>query len=212
MTDFIEQTASTPATDGLWVTVAELARRKNITRQTASERIARLEKEGLITTRLDGRSRMVELATFDRIVGQTGNAFREQGADTKRAAAGTSKSATSGALRDAQSDRANYEAKLKALDLAERIGQLVPVRGEHGVETALVKVTEAIVRELGAPMNWISDILENREGEPGLRRLIRKKILEMRTDIANKLASIVGEAAEAEKSGVQVDIDFESDQ
>ncbi|MGG7581018.1 MarR family transcriptional regulator [Rhizobium sp. Nf11,1] len=213
MSDLFQSMAA-PATgnDGVWLTVAELAKRKGISRQSASERIDRLEREGLIATRRDGRSRLVELATFDRVVGQTGNAFREQGVQTKREMAETQPAAqlpVSAALRDAQTERAQYESKLKALDYAERTGQLVAIKGEHGVETALVKATEAIIRELGAPLNWVSEILETvREGEPALRRLLRRKIHEQREAIATRLAIVAGEAAEAEKIGVQADIDF----
>lgn len=208
MADMFDQASSTPESDGVWITVSELARRKNITRQTALERVTRLERDGLLETRRDGRARLVEMATFDRLVGQTGNAYREQGAETKRSA-DQMPAPASAALRDAQSERAQYEAKLKALDLAERTGQLVPLRGEHGIETALIKVTEAIIRDLGAPLNWVSEILETvRDGEPALRRLLRKKILEQRQSIANRLAAIAGEASEAEKSGVITDVDF----
>ncbi|MBX5082153.1 winged helix-turn-helix transcriptional regulator [Rhizobium lentis] len=213
MTDLFQSTASSATgTDGVWLTVAELAKRKGISRQSASERIDRLERDGLIATKRDGRSRLVELATFDRVVGQTGNAFREQGAQTKREMAETQPAAqppVSAALRDAQTERAQYESKLKALDYAERTGQLVAIKGEHGVETALVKATEAIIRELGAPFNWVSEILETvREGEPALRRLLRRKIHEQREAIATRLAAVAGEAAEAERIGVHADIDF----
>ncbi|MBY2918877.1 MULTISPECIES: winged helix-turn-helix domain-containing protein [Rhizobium] len=206
MTDLFETTAaSSPGSDGVWLTIAELAKRKGISRQSASERINRLEQDGLIATRRDGRSRLVELATFDRAVGQTGNAFREQGAETKRE---TTEPPTA-ALRDAQTQRAQYESKLKALDYAERTGQLVPIKGDHGVETALVKATEVIIRELGAPLNWVSEILDTvRDGEPALRRLLRKKIHKQREVIAARLTAVAGEAAEAERVGVQVDLDF----
>jgi DNA-binding transcriptional ArsR family regulator len=206
MTDLFETTAaSSPGSDGVWLTIAELAKRKGISRQSASERINRLEQDGLIATRRDGRSRLVELATFDRAVGQTGNAFREQGAETKREAT----EQPTAALRDAQTQRAQYESKLKALDYAERTGQLVPIKGEHGVETALVKATEVIIRELGAPLNWVSEILDTvRDGEPALRRLLRKKIHKQREVIAARLTAVAGEAAEAERVGVQVDLDF----
>ncbi|MBB4590181.1 DNA-binding Lrp family transcriptional regulator [Rhizobium leguminosarum] len=206
MTDLFETTAaSSPGSDGVWLTIAELAKRKGISRQSASERINRLEQDGLIATRRVGRSRQVELATFDRAVGQTGNAFREQGAETKRE---TTEQPTA-ALRDAQTQRAQYESKLKALDYAERTGQLVPIKGDHGVETALVKATEVIIRELGAPLNWVSEILDTvRDGEPALRRLLRKKIHKQREVIAARLTAVAGEAAEAEKVGVQVDLDF----
>ncbi|NEJ81753.1 MarR family transcriptional regulator [Rhizobium leguminosarum] len=206
MSDLFETTAaSSPGIDGVWLTIAELAKRKGISRQSASERINRLEQDGLIATRRVGRSRQVELATFDRAVGQTGNAFREQGAETKRE---TTEPPTA-ALRDAQTQRAQYESKLKALDYAERTGQLVPIKGDHGVETALVKATEVIIRELGAPLNWVSEILDTvRDGEPALRRLLRKKIHKQREVIAARLTAVAGEAAEAEKVGVQVDLDF----
>lgn len=206
MTDLFETTAaSSPGSDGVWLTIAELAKRKGISRQSASERINRLEQDGLIATRRDGRSRLVELATFDRAVGQTGNAYREQGAETKRE---TTEQPTA-ALRDAQTQRAQYESKLKALDYAERTGQLVPIKGDHGVETALVKATEVIIRELGAPLNWVSEILDTvRDGEPALRRLLRKKIHKQREVISARLTAVAGEAAEAERVGVQVDLDF----
>ena len=211
MSDLFETTAA-PGSDGVWLTIAELAKRKGISRQSASERINRLEQDGLIATRRDGRSRLVELATYDRAVGQTGNAFREQGAQTKRETAESSssgQSTVSAALRDAQTERAQYESKLKGLDYAERTGQLVAIKGEHGVETALVKATEAIIRELGAPLNWVGEILETvREGEPALRRLLRRKIHEQREAIAVRLAAVAGEATEVEKVGVQVDLDF----
>ncbi|MBY5709724.1 winged helix-turn-helix domain-containing protein [Rhizobium leguminosarum] len=206
MSDLFEPTAaSSPGSDGVWLTIAELAKRKGISRQSASERINRLEQDGLIATRRVGRSRQVELATFDRAVGQTGNAFREQGAETKREAT----EPPTAALRDAQTQRAQYESKLKALDYAERTGQLVPIKGDHGVETALVKATEVIIRELGAPMNWVSEILDTvRDGEPALRRLLRKKIHKQREVIAARLTAVAGEAADAERVGVQVDLDF----
>lgn len=212
MTDMFDQPSLTPESAGVWITVSELARRRNITRQTALERVTRLEKDGLLETRRDGRSRLVEMATFDRLVGQTGNAYREQGAETRRATE-PGPLQPSAALRDAQSERAQYEAKLKALDLAERTGQLIPLRGEHGIETVLIKVTEAIIRDLGAPLNWVSEILETvRDGEPALRRLLRRKILEQRHSISSRLAAMAGEASEGETSGVIADIELGGDE
>jgi hypothetical protein len=131
---------------------------------------------------------------------------KEIGAETKRDEGAPE--ANSG-YRDAQTERAKYDAQLKALDLAERQGQLIPLRGEHGLETALVRVTEALLRDLGAPLNWVSEILEaSREGEPALRRVLRNKVREQRTAMAQTLAKLAGEAAEAEKAGLQVDFMF----
>lgn len=190
---------------GVWVSVADLAKRKNVTRQSASERVAKLERAGLIVTRRDGRSKLVELATYDRAVGQVGDGAREQAAETKRDAAREPQA--SGPLRDAQAERATYDAKLKALDYAERTGQLVAVRGQHGIETAMIRITEEIVRDLQQPLNWIPDIMEaSALGEPALRRLLRRKIHELRQSIASKMTGLLGEAQEAETAGVEIDL------
>jgi DNA-binding transcriptional ArsR family regulator len=197
---------------GHWVSVAKLAEMKGISRQSVSEKIDRLEREGRLQTRREGRSRMVEVATYDRIVGQVGDASREIGAESKRG--GDGQLNESGALRDAQAARAQYEAKLKALDYAERTGQLVPVKGDHGIETALVKVGEKILRDLGAPMTWVDEIMSAaRLGEPELRRVLRKNITEMRRKIADNIMQIAGEAAAAENDGsVQIDLHFDGDE
>ncbi|QRM55136.1 winged helix-turn-helix domain-containing protein [Sinorhizobium sp. BG8] len=204
----LENQSSTPTGDGgVWVTIADLAKRKGVSRQTVHERVARLEKDGLLATRRDGRSKLVELATYDRAVGQAGDAFRESGAETKRKAAAADAAPVPAPLRDAQAERAQYEAKLKALDYAERTGQLLPIRGPHGIETAMIRITEELVRDLNAPFNWITDLMEAaRQGEPALRRLLRSRIHEQRQTIANRMATILGEAAEAEKAGVELDL------
>lgn len=51
---------------GVWVSIAELGRRKGIGRASAKEWVDRLEAQALIKTLRDGRNRMVELAAFDR--------------------------------------------------------------------------------------------------------------------------------------------------
>lgn len=206
--------ANEPA--GVWITIAELAKRKNVSRQTAHERVSKLESQGLVQTRMQGRSRLVELATYDRAVGQVGDAAREIGAETKRDMAAPAEPRTpaeTGKLRDAQADRAQYEAKLKALEYAERIGQLVPVKGPHGIETALVRVSEKILKDLDQPLNWVGEMMEKaREGEPALRRLLRAKIREQRMKIATHIAGLVGEATEDDAGGVVVDLDEGEDE
>ncbi|MEO2038021.1 MAG: hypothetical protein ABGW90_04865, partial [Martelella sp.] len=182
----------TTMTDGVWLTVAELARRKGVTRQSMTGRVDRLESEGRISTRRNGRSRMVELVTYDRAVGEVGDAAREIGAEMKRnmPAAPAGEGLTS-PLRQAQAERAAYDAKLKALDYAERTGALLPVRGEHGVETALVKAADALLRQLDAPLDWVDVILDAaREGQPALRRELKKKIREQKTAIAGVMAGL----------------------
>lgn len=204
---------------GVWLTIAELARRKGVSKQAATKRVNRLVEEGRLNVRAEGRNRLVELATYDRLVGQVGDAFKEQAAATVRETRAeksprqpTLEEVTQPGLRDAQTERAKYEARLKALDFAERTGQVVPLKGEHGIEGALIKVSDQVVRHLGQPMQWVDEIMEaSRKGEPQLRRLLRSKVAELRRAIAEDLLKISGEAAQAEADGIQIDIHFEGD-
>lgn len=205
---------------GVWLTIAELARRKGVSKQAATKRVNRLEEEGKLTVRVEGRNRFVELATYDRIVGQVGDVFKEQAAATSRHMRSGSRDEKpskeedpqQSGLRDAQTMRAGYEAKLKALDFAERTGQLVPLKGEHGIESALIKISDQLVRDLGQPMKWVDEIMEaSRKGEPQVRRLLRVKIAELRRTVAEHLLALSGEATQAEADGIQIDIHFEGD-
>lgn len=208
MSDLVSQMEAMP--DGRWVSVSDLAKMKGISRQTASEKVAKLESEGRLETRKNGRLRMVELATYDRLVGQVGDASREMGAATKKG--GDETSGNGGALRDAQTEKAKYETRLKALDFAERSGQVVPLKGEHGIEGALIKVCDSVVRDLGMPMQWIDEIMEAaRKGEAPLRRLMRNKIAEQRKAVAEHLLAVSGEAAKAEAQGIDINIHFDGD-
>lgn len=191
--------------EGLWVSIAELARLKGISRQSASERVDRLEKHGHIQTRRNGRSRFVELASFDLAVGQVGDATREIVAESRKLAPIANET-----LRDAQSDRARYDAKLKALEYGERVGQLVPLKGPHGIEAAIAKVVELLLRDLNKPLNWIPELMDAaRVDERTLRLLLKKKLRELRAEIATHLAALAGEAAHAESSGIEIELEEE---
>ncbi|MGO7263760.1 winged helix-turn-helix domain-containing protein [Rhizobium johnstonii] len=177
------------AADGVWISIKDLADLKGVSKQAISQRVKNLEAEGLIEVRQNGRFREVELVSYDRAVGQTASLSREQAAETRR---GESKSSPGSALRDAQTGRAMYEARLKALDYEERIGNLVAIRGEHGLEAALIKVGEVVLRDLGSPLNRVSEIIEAaRQGEPALRRFMRRIITDQRAAVATHLSEIV---------------------
>lgn len=178
----------------LWISIKDLAERKGVSKQAISQRVQKLEAAGLIVVRQNGKFREVDLVSYDRAVGETGNVFREQAAETKSDLAS---GVGSKKLRDAQADRAGYEARLKELDLEERLGNLVPIRGEHGLEAALLKISGELIRELGSQMNWMPDLMEaSGKGEAALRRVLREKITELRTRVAtrlNDLAASVGD-------------------
>jgi DNA-binding Lrp family transcriptional regulator len=106
-------TQPTDATSGgIWISITDLAKRKGVSKQAISQRVKNLEAAGLIEVRHNGRTREVELVSYDRAIGQTGDAFREMGAASKRET--NASTAGAQALRDAQTDRATYEPRLKA--------------------------------------------------------------------------------------------------
>src|SRR5258708_27715445 len=95
---------------GLWETVARVARRKGITRQSLNERVDRLASEGLIKVRRAGRAKLINVAEFDRVVGEVGDAIKEGAAATRADDGDAEKNP---ALRDHQARAAQYTADLK---------------------------------------------------------------------------------------------------
>src|SRR5690606_10597516 len=126
--------------------LSDLARQRNISRASAKERVDRLEAEGLVTTRRVGKRRLVELAAFDRATGSIANFGRELAVYTAK----EGHPPVSGGYRDAQTKRAQYEAQLKALDLAERQRMVLPIAGSHGIEAAATAIGLALARDLDA--------------------------------------------------------------
>lgn len=189
---------------GVWISISELATRKKVTRQSATERVNRLVSQGLIETRSDGRKRLVDLASYDRAVGEAGDAYREQGAETKRE---TEPESRSPALRDAQTERAQYEARLKALDLAERTAKVVPVRGPNGVEAAMVRAGAEIARLLDMPLSRLGEIEEAARADMAkLRRVMKDIIFEQRKAMGDSLRLMQKEAEDGMADGYELDL------
>jgi hypothetical protein len=166
---------------GLWLTVAEVARCKGITRQALNERVDRLASEGLIKVRRDGRSKLINLAEFDRVVGEVGDAVKEGAAMTRAEADGDAEK--NPALRDHQARAAQYTADLKYLDLEERLGRLVPVAE---VEDAAATCAEATVRVIDRLPTYADAIAAavGRDGPAGARAKLKEIARELRTSIA----------------------------
>lgn len=183
---------------GVWVTCAELARRRGVSRAAITKRVDQLEREGRVATRRAGRSREVELASFDRAIGETGDALREQAAETARRTAAASPS-----MRDAQTERAVYEARLKALDLAERQKALVPIKGDNGIEAAAEAIGVVLARDLDGLARHADEIATavSREGVAGVRRLLKDISAKLRGQVAQSLSQVAAAGAEAERAG-----------
>lgn len=182
---------------GVWITCAELARRKGISRQAAAKRVASLEGEGKIRTRKDGKTRLVDLAAYDKAVGEVGDAVKEQAAETSRGNA-------SPAMRDAQTERAQYEARLKALDLGERQRQLLPINGEHGIDAAASAIGVRLAQDLDGMVRFADEMAQavSKEGTAGARRLFKEIARRTREQLMQSLAEIAAQGEAAEKGGL----------
>lgn len=187
---------------GVWVTCAELARRRGVSRAAITKRVDALAKEGKIDTRRDGKSRLVELASFDRAVGETGDAVKEQAAETRKATEPTSPTQSS-AMRDAQAERAQYEARIKALDLADRQRQVLPIKGDHGIEAAAIAIGVAIARDADGLMRYADEIATavSKEGVAGARRVLKDIGTRFRQSVADSLMALAAEGEAAERAG-----------
>ena len=85
---------------GLWVSITQLAELKGVGKPWISERVKALESAGRIRTKIEGRSKLVNLAQYDRAVGETGDAVKEGAAATRAEAEGAAGDDKNPALRD----------------------------------------------------------------------------------------------------------------
>lgn len=183
---------------GVWLTCAQLAERRNVSRAAITKRVNGLEAEGKITTQRKGRSRYVELAEFDRAVGEIGEIAKEAAAETRREVVSSSPQ-----YRDAQAQKLQYEARLRALDLAERQKKLLPIEGDHGIDAAATQCGITLAREIDGIVRYADKIASavNKDGTTGARRVLKEIAAELRNQSATSLSKIAVIGLEAEKSG-----------
>jgi DNA-binding MarR family transcriptional regulator len=195
---------------GVWVTCADLARRRGVSRAAITKRVNKLVADGLIAVREDGASRLVDVVSFDRAIGETGDAIKEQAAATRKAAAGGAAGKPGAAMRDAQTERAQYEARMKALDLAERERQVLPIKGPHGIEAAAIRIATVLARDLDGMAARADEVATavSREGVAGARRVLKEIAFRMRQSLAASLAEIAADGEAAEREGpIEADLE-----
>ncbi|KQU77720.1 hypothetical protein ASD12_18135 [Mesorhizobium sp. Root102] len=181
--------------EGVWKSLSEIAAIKGVSKVAVKKRVDRYEREGLVTTRRQGRERLVDLAAYDKAVGVAGDAYREQAAETVKA----ERSEPPSAMRDAQTEKAQWEARRSALDVNERLGNLVPVKS---VELAMIKAGEAIVRSLGQLATFAPDLMAAaKDGEPAMRRKLREIEHQLRRKAGEALTLIASEGRADEDNG-----------
>lgn len=183
--------------DGLWLSVSEIARQKNKSRQAIAKRVDSLVDAGLLETRAgDGGTKLVNLAQFDRAVGDTGDAFKEASAEGRAEIEADPTAVASPVLRDHQSRAAKYTADLKFLDLEERLGRLVPL---DEVKSGGIKIGEAVVRIIGRLPTYAEAMAAacGKDGVQGARGMFKDIERDLRTAMAGEIGKIVGAAVPA---------------
>ncbi len=173
---------SNTLSDGLWLSISEIARLKGISRQAIAKRIGPLTAHGLLDVQSgENGAKLINLAQFDRAVGEVGDAIKEGAAETRAEMAADVPA--SPALRDHQARAAQYAADLKFLDLEERLGRLVPV---VEVEEASAKCAEATVRVIDRLPTYADSIASavGKDGPAGARAKLKEIAREMRVEIA----------------------------
>lgn len=191
--------------DGLWVSGSELAKLKGVTKQTVSEKIARLVEAGKLELRPGkGKAKLINVAAYDRAVGETTDLSRQQGAQTKAAGADPSTPRDLTFTRH-QADKAGYEAELKRLDLEERLGHL---RAVADIEAAAIVCGESVVRLVDQLVLRADEIAAAvaKDGVTGARATLKTIQFDLRTKIAEAftvLAAGVDAPAPASENDTQ---------
>ena len=180
--------------EGLWMSFSALALQKNVTKQTISERVSRLAADGKLEIRPGkGKSKLVNLAEYDRVTGETTDLSRQQGARSKIGddAAPASRDPT---FTQHQATRAGYEAELKRLDLEERLGRL---RSVEEIEASAIKCGEAVVRIVDDKVLRAEELAAAvaKDGVVGARRILKDIAFTEREQITKAFGALAAGAA-----------------
>jgi len=200
-----------------WLSITALSVRDGVSKQAISKRVLRLEAEGSVSTRHTRHGeKFVNVAQFDRAI-EDSFLPQQQSADTVRERRfEESGSARLGdpTLTDAQTAKILAESEIRKLDLAERRRLTLPIGGDRGVEAAMTRAAGEIVRVLDRIPARSADVTAaaRKEGEHGVRRLLRQLVVDVRTAVATALQALHAEGDMAEGRGpYQVDLPLAED-
>jgi DNA-binding MarR family transcriptional regulator len=181
---------------GLWLTISELAKREGVGKPTISERVKRLEADGLVKSKPGrGRQKLVNLAQYLVATNKAGDAAKQLAADTRAEADAPQPPEPGGdpTYRAAQTRRAQLDADLKEIELAQKRGELLPVAD---IEDAAGKFAEAIVRVLDRIPTRADEIAAavGRDGTTGARAKLKEIVRDLRTAVAESVTLIAAGA------------------
>lgn len=178
--------------DAAWVSISELARLKGLSKAAVSERVKGLIQKGQLSTKPGkGKVVLVNLAAFDRVLGETTDLAKAAGAETKRQAALPSPRDDGAPSYTAEQARhMAYKAESARLDLEERQGKILLVTD---VVNAINAAGDAIARALDQLPTMSDDIAAavGQAGASGARAALKAKARDLREHFAKELAQVL---------------------
>ena len=179
--------------DAAWVSISELARLKGLGKAAISERVSGLVAKGLLSTKAGkGKIKLVNLAAFDRVVGETTDLAKAAGAETKRQNASPPPPGDPSApIYTAEQARdMAYRAELRRMDLEERQGKLLPIAD---IAQAVTASAEALARAIETLPSLADDIAGAvaQSGAAGARTLLKAKARDIRELMTVELSKVL---------------------
>lgn len=186
---------SAPPGGELWVSLAELARIKGVTRQSVSRRLKRLNRSGAISIRRTGRGGvMVRLAEWDMVTRTFSDLGHLADGDDGPPEAGVGTAYTQALTR-----KVRYEADLKQIELDRRRAELLDARDVSG---AMAQCHTAIAGVLSHIPDFADDLADAivKGGHEGAGRFLSAAAVTLRKQLAAAMQALAESAAGPEES------------
>ncbi|KFC63989.1 MarR family protein [Bosea sp. LC85] len=175
-----------------WVSVSDLARLKGLSKAAVSERVKGLVAKGQLSTKPGkGKVVLVNLAAFDRVIGETTDLARAAGAETRRQHSAPPQADPTAPIYTAEQARhMAYKAESARLDLEERQGKILPIAD---IAQAVTVAAEALARAIETLPSLADDIAAAvaQSGSAGARTLLKTKARETRELMTLELGKVL---------------------
>lgn len=196
-----------PDAGTLWLPIAEVARMKGVERTTVWEKVKRLAEDGRLETRKGkGKRKLINLAQYDRLVGETTDPAHQQAADMRQQKDDLNDDldgdddARENTYSAAARRKMQYEADLRHLDLLERRKLIVPVAAVTAVVQEAADAMVGVIERLLLRAEELTAAAQN-NGIAGVRAALKKIIFNLRSELTGEFRKIEQAGLEEEARG-----------
>lgn len=198
-----------------WLAITDLARARGVDKSAISRRVSRLAEAGLLSTRIVGKTKLVNVEEFDRVTASTVDGMRElNGLGAARitghslaapAAPPPVEAATTGLpiLAHEQARRVSFDADLKRLELETRTGKLVEIDAVRLNLSSCAIELGRVLDALPSRADALAAVVA-KDGVTGLRAALRAIAREWREMLARAAERFAegDELSELDENGV----------